>query len=234
MKTVVALLALTLAALQEPPKEEPKAPPPDPFVQKVCDMVRARRDALVSQATGSKVKFEEAVARAAKLDEDILKESSEKLGISVDEVREAWKKRDRKPHKLTYGDGSWVVLGGQDGGLDSDVKGRPVETGELLPSGPSILTHRKPTPPSTDPVPLGKPLKTKDQWWAGASGGDRASFVEGEFARKSKLVEMKEDSKKCATCSGKGTINVNRGGIGLAAVCPRCHGVKEDVLVTYE
>jgi len=28
--------------------------------------------------------------------------------------------------------------------------------------------------------------------------------VEGEFARKSPMVEKKEDSKKCATCNGKG------------------------------
>jgi hypothetical protein len=233
MKTAAALLALVLAALQEPPKEEPKAPPLDPFVQKVCDAVRARIAALVSQATGPKVKFEDAAVRAATLDDEIVKECAEKLELPPDEVRETWKKRDRKPRKVSIGDGSWIVLGGQDGGLDSDVKARPAETGELLPSGPSILTRRKPPPPP-EPVAMGKPLKTKDQWWAGASGAERAAFVEGEFARKSKLVEMKEDSKKCATCNAKGTINVNRGGLGLSVVCPRCHGVKEDVVVAYE
>lgn len=233
MKTIAALAALALAALQEAPKEDPKAPPPDPFVQKVTDMVRARLAAQVTQATGSKVKFEEAVARAAKMEEDILKESSEKLEISVDEVREAWKKRERKPRKLSYGDGSWIPLGGQDGGLDSDLKGRPAEPGELLPSGPSILTHRKPPPPA-EPVPLGKPLKTRDQWWTAASGAERAAFVECEFVRKATMVEKKEDSKKCSTCASKGTVNVNRGGIGLSAVCPRCHGAKEDLLLVYE
>jgi hypothetical protein len=227
------LVAVLFAGLQDPPKEEPKAPPPDPYVQKVTDMVRARCAALVTQATGSKVKFEEAVARAAKLEEEILKESAEKLEISPDDVREAWKKRERKPRKLSYGDGSWIPSGGQDGGLDSDLKGRPAETGELIPSGPSILTHRKPPPPA-EPVPLGKPLKTKDQWWATASGAERAAFVECEFVRKATIVEKKEDSKKCATCNGKGTINVNRGGIGLAALCPRCHGSKEDILLVYE
>lgn len=196
-------------------------------------MVRTRSAALVSQAAGQKVKFEEALALAAKMEEEVVKESAEKLQITPEEVREIWKKRERKPRKLSYGDGSWIVQGGQDGGLDSDVKGRPAETGELLPSGPSILTHRKPPPPP-EPVPLGKPLKTKDQWWTTASGAERAAFVECEFVRKSSMIERKEDAKKCGTCSGKGTINVNRGGLGLSVVCPRCHGTKEDVLVIYE
>lgn len=233
VKMIAGLLALLLGSLQDPPKEEPKAPPPDPFVVKVTDMVRARCAVLVSQAAGSKVKFEEALAKAAKLEEAIVQESAEKLEISPEEVRDAWKKREKKARKLTYGDGSWIVLGGQDGGLDSDVKGRPAETGELIPSGPSILTRRKPPPPP-EPVPLGKALKTKDQWWATASSGERAAFVEGEFARKSSMVEKKEDAKKCGTCSGKGSLNVNRGGIGLTVLCPRCHGTKEDVLVSYE
>ncbi|HLY10142.1 MAG TPA: hypothetical protein VKW04_12615 [Planctomycetota bacterium] len=233
MKTVASLLVLLLSALQDPPKEEPKAPPLDPFVQKVTDMVRARCAALVSQASGQKVKFEEAVAKAATLEEEIVKEAAEKLEISPDEVRDAWKKRERKPRKLSYADGSWIVQGGQDGGLDSDVKGRPAEPGELLPSGPSILTHRKPPPPA-EPVPLGKPLKTKDQWWAGASSLERAAFVECEFVRKSSMVEKKEDAKKCGTCNGKGSLNVTRGGIGLTVLCPRCHGTKDDVLVAYE
>ena len=234
MKTLSSLLVLILASLQEPPKEEPKAPPPDPFVQKVTDMVRARCSALVSAATGQKVKFEEALARAAKMEETILQESAEKLEISPDEVRDAWKKRERKPRKLSYGDGSWVVQGGQDGGLDSDVKGKPIqESTDLVGGGPSILTHRKPPPPA-EPVPLGRALKTKDQWWATASGAERAAFVECEFARKSSIIDKKEDSKKCPTCNGKGSLNVNRGGVGLTVVCPRCHGTKEDVLVAYE
>src|SRR6185436_1154086 len=121
MKTLTAVLLL--ASLQDPPKPEP---PLDPAVQKVCDMVRARTTALVSQLTGNKVKFDDAVAQAAKLEEAIVDESAKKLGVTADEVRETWKKRDRKPRKITYGDGSWIPAGGQDGGLDSQVKGTPV------------------------------------------------------------------------------------------------------------
>jgi len=233
MSLLLRLLALVLVPLQDPPKEEPKAPPPDPFVVKVTDLVRARLAGRVSQAIGPKAKFEEAVAAAAAMEETIVAESAEKLGLTTDEVRDAWKKRERKPRKLAYGDGSWIVLGGQDGGLDSDVKARPAESGELIPSGPSILTRRK-SPPPAEPVPMGKPLQTRDEWWATATSAERAAFVEGEFARKSPMVEKKEDSKKCATCNGKGVLAVRRGGLGLAVVCSRCHGAKDDVLLSYE
>ena len=225
-------LAILLAAAQEP---APKDPAPDPFVQKVSDMVRSRCAALVAQASGSKVKLEEAVAKAAKLDEAIVEEASKKLGITPDEVRDAWKKREKKSRKVTYGDGSWIVLGGQDGGLDSAVKGTPIRDAVdgIVGGGPSILTRRKPPPPP-EPVPLGKPLKTKDEWWTTASSAERAAFVEAEFARKTSMVEKKEEAKKCAACGGKGAVNVSRGGIGLTVVCSRCHGSKEDLVVVYE
>src|SRR5688500_7301847 len=100
MKTLAGALALLLGSWQEAPKE----PPLDPAVRKVCDMVRARGAALASQASGSKVKFDEAVALAAKMEETIVEESAKKLGVTPDEVRDAWKKRDRKPKKITYGD----------------------------------------------------------------------------------------------------------------------------------
>jgi hypothetical protein len=223
---MIASAALLLALLQDPPL--------DPAVQKVVDMVRARTTALVSSLTGSKVKFEDAVAQAAKLEEAIVDESAKKLGMTPDEVRDAWKKRDRKSRKVTYGDGSWIPSGGQDGGLDSQVKGTPVaDSTDLVGGGPSILTRRKPPPPG-EPVPLGKPLKTREEWWATATTGERAAFVEGEFVRKTTIVEKKEESKKCATCNGKGTLNVKRGGIGLTILCNRCHGTKEDLIVVYE
>lgn len=228
MKTALALL---LACAQDPPAKDP---PLDPAIQKVCDMVRARCAALVSQASGSKVKFDEAIAQAAKLEEAIVEESAKKLGMTADEVREAWRKRDRKPRKITYGDGSWIPSGGQDGGLDSSLKGTPVaDSTDLVGGGPSILTRRKPPPPP-EPVPLGKPLKTKEEWWATATSGERAAFVEAEFARKSAMVEKKEESKKCATCNAKGTLAVKRGGVGLTILCGRCHGTKEDLIVVYE
>lgn len=229
--SVAVALTLLLAALQDPPAKEP---PPDPFVVKVGDMVRARCAAQVALASGPKVKLEEATARAAKLEEAVLAEAAEKLGLTIDEVRDAWKKRERKPHKVTYGDGSWVIQGGQDGGLDSDVKGTPIaDSTDLVGGGPSILTRRK-KPPPPEPVPMGKALKTKEEWWAASTPGERAGYVEAEFVRKSALFEKKEEAKKCASCSGKGSLNVKRGGLGLTVVCARCHGSKDDLVVVYE
>jgi hypothetical protein len=206
---------------------------PDPFVQKVSDLVRARAAALISKAAAPKTTPEEALAQAAKLDDAIVDEVSKKLSVTAAEVREAWKKRERKSKTVGYGPGSWIVQGGQDGGLDSAVKGTPVPEDNLMDRGPSILTKRKPPPPP-EPVPLGKPLKTKAEWWAAASPGERSACVEAEYARKSELVEKKEETKKCATCSGRGTLNTNRGGIGLVIVCGRCHGSKEDIVLHYE
>ena len=220
------MAALLVAAQDADPK-------PDPFVQKVADQVRTRLAALVAKSSGAKTPLEEALAQAAKFDDAIVDEVSKKLSVTPDEVREAWKKRERKSKKASFGDGSWIVLGGQDGGLDSSVKGTPVLEDNLMDRGPSILTRRKP-PAAPQPVPLGKPLKTKAEWWTTSTPGERSALVEAEYARKSALVEKKEESKKCPTCSGRGTLNTNRGGIGLVILCGRCHGAKEDLIVEYE
>lgn len=221
------ILSILLLAVQDAP---PKA---DPFVQKVSDLVREKISAQVAHAAGAKTPIDEALAQAAKLDDAIVTEVAKKLSVTPDEVRDAWKRRERKSRKASYGDGSWIVLGGQDGGLDSSVKGTPAPAENLIPPGPSILTKRKPPPPP-EPVPLGKPLKTKAEWWTSSSAAERAALVEAEFARKSALFEKKEETKKCPTCAGKGTVNVNRGGIGLSVVCGRCHGSKDDLLIVYE
>jgi hypothetical protein len=225
-----AALAFLLAFQDAPPR-------PDPFGVKVSDAVRARIAALVAQSSGSKVKLEEAVEQAGKFDAAIVDEVAKKLAVSPDEVRDAWKKREKKARKPTYGDGSWIVLGGQDGGLDSDKKGTPVAgkdfVDSLIDRSPTILTRRKPQAPP-EPVALGKAIKTKAEWWATATPAERAGFVEAEFARKSVLVDKKEETKKCATCNEKGTLNTNRGGIGLVVLCGRCHGAKLDLIVVYE
>lgn len=207
------------------------------LTQDVADAYRQRTAALIAQYAGPKSKIDEAAALALKLDETVVEELAAKFKSTPDAVRDAWKKRERKPKKVQVGDGSWLLLDGQNGGLDSDVKGTPkVErdiADDLIDRNPSVLTKRKkPEPPQ--PVPLGKPIKTRDEWWATATADERRAFLEATWARASKAVEMKGDSKDCVTCRGKGTVNVNRGGIGLTIVCARCHGAKSDVIVTYE
>jgi hypothetical protein len=228
--TWMGALAVLLAARQD---ADPKPVAPDPFVQKVCDLVRSRATSHIDKAAAPKTTLEDALAQAAKFDETILEEVSKKLSATPEQVREAWAKRERKPKKASFGNGSWVVLAGQDGGLDSSVKGTPVPVENLIPPGPSILTRQKPPPPP-EPVALGKPLKTKSEWWTAASPGDRSAFVEAEYAQKSALLEKKEEVKKCPTCSGKGTLSTNRNGVGLVVLCGRCHGSKEDLIIVYE
>jgi hypothetical protein len=224
MMTTVLLWAILQA---------PEAKPQDPFVEKVADSMRSRLSDHLTKASGSKVTLEDALSQMAKLDEVLVEEVAKKLNASPADVRDAWKKRDRKSKRVSYGTGSWIVEDGQDGGLDSDVKGTPVPEENIMDRTPSILSHRKPPPPS-GPVPLGKPLKTKAEWWTASSAGERAAFLEAEWARKSTLVEKKEEPKKCQTCNGKGSLNTNRGGMGLTIVCSRCHGAKDDLVVVYE
>jgi hypothetical protein len=207
------------------------------LAQDVAEAYRARAAALIAHHAGPKREMGEAAAQALKLDETIVEELAAKFKSTPDAVRDAWKKRERKSKKVAVGDGSWTLLDGQNGGLDSAVKGTPkVErdiADDLIDRNPSVLTKRKkPAPP--EPVPLGKPIKTRDEWWATASTDERRAFLEATWARTSKAVEMKEETKDCAACRGKGTVNVNRGGIGLTIVCARCHGAKSDLIVTYE
>jgi hypothetical protein len=206
-------------------------------VDKTADAYRARTAALIARAAGPKSKIDEAAALALKLDETIVEELAAKLKTTPDAVRDAWKKRERTSKKVVVGDGSWALLGGQDGGLDSPAKGTPkVErdvADDLIDRNPSVLTKRKkPEPPQ--PVPLGKPIRTRDEWWAAATTDERRAFLEARYARASKAVEMKEETKDCAGCRGNGTVNVNRGGIGLTVLCARCHGAKSDLIVLYE
>jgi hypothetical protein len=207
------------------------------LLQGVEDAYRQRAAALIAQYAGPKSRIDESAALALKLDETLAEELAAKFKSTPDAIRDAWKKRERKPKKVVVGDGSWALLDGQNGGLDSQVKGTPkVErdiADDLIDRNPSVLTKRKkPAPP--EPVPLGKPIKTRDEWWATATADERRAFLEATWARTSKAVEMKEETKDCATCRGKGTVNVNRGGIGLTIVCARCHGAKSDLIVTYE
>ena len=205
--------------------------------EKIVEAYRARLAALIAHHAGPKAKLEESLAAAAKLDETVVEELAAKFKSPPDAVRAAWKARERKPKKVACGDGSWIHLDGQNGGLDSDVKGTPkVErdiADDLIDRNPSVLTKRKkPAPP--EPVPLGKPIKTRDEWWASSSTDERRACLEAAYARASKAVEKSEETKDCNSCRGKGASNVNRGGIGLTVVCSRCHGAKSDLIVAYE
>src|SRR5688572_22318866 len=95
------------------------------LTQDVADAYRQRTAALIAQYAGPKSKIDEAAALALKLDETVVEELAAKLKSTPDAVRDAWKKRERKSKKIQVGDGSWLLLDGQNGGLDSDVKGTP-------------------------------------------------------------------------------------------------------------
>ena len=99
---------------------------------------------LFSLYGSTKFKIADALQRANKIDEEVVAELAKRMKATPEEINGAWAKREMKPKTVTYGDGSWIVLGGQDGGLDSDMKGTPVaDSTDLVGGGPSILTRRK-------------------------------------------------------------------------------------------
>ena len=95
------------------------------LAQDVAEAYRQKTAALIAQYASPKSKIHEAAALALKLDETVVEELAAKFKSTPDAVRDAWKKRERKPKKVQVGDGSWLLLDGQNGGLDSDVKGTP-------------------------------------------------------------------------------------------------------------
>ena len=84
------------------------------------------------------------------------------------------------------------------------------------------------------PVDLGKKLETSAEWWQNASQTDRKNFIEAEYASTSSCVKkIEEKTKKCTQCQGEGTLKETRSATPCDCKCPRCHGAKEDVAVTY-
>lgn len=165
-------------------------------------------------------RFSEAKAAMMDLDTDIAEEIGRELRSSPDEVRTAWGLRERRVRTVGFASGSWIPLGGQDGGLDTDAKFIPVQR-----------NLAKPPPP---PIDLGLRLDTPEDWWTKAGAFERRDWVEAEYARTSTSVEKKLKERRCPKCLGEGKIPACRRGIDCEARCPRCHGAKFDQSVEYQ
>jgi len=71
---------------------------------------------LFGQYGSTKLKIAEAIAQSAKIDEQVVAELAKRMKATPEEINAAWAKREMKPKTVSYGDGSWIVKGGQDGG----------------------------------------------------------------------------------------------------------------------
>jgi len=184
------------------------------LVRNVPQAYKDRRGALFIQYGSPKLKIAEAIAKALRIDNDLVAEMAKRFKATPDEIQIAWNKRELEPRTVAFGDGSWIAKGGQDGGLDTPAK----TPGDFL--NPS--------------VPLGKPLQRRDDWWATASLYDRRAFIEAEYAKSSPAVKKEVKLKKCVSCRGEGTFKEVRQGVECECKCLRCHGTKDDEIIVYQ
>lgn len=207
------------------------------LAKRVPELYKSKRSSLISQYAGSRYKLNQARQAVQKADDEIMKDLAKKMKSTVDEIAQAWSKREQKPRTVAFGTGSWIVKGGQDGGMDTDAKFTPKprnsgsgvydDYGNLVGGGRSRQQEAK-------PVDLGKKLQTSEEWWSTASSSERRNFLEAEYAMTSgQAKKVKEETRKCGACGGEGTLKVNRMGVSADAKCPRCHGAKDDVIVQY-
>lgn len=216
------------------------------LAQKVPDLFKSKVASYFSQYSSSKYKLSEARGHVQKFDDLALADLAKKLKSTPEDIQTAWGKREPKNRTVSYGTGSWIVKGGQDGGLDSDQKLDPKQMqnqnrnsaiDDFINSfgggNRNMRRSQQPQQPQK-PIELGKKLQTAEEWWSLASPSERRYWLEAEYANTSRLVKkVEEKSRKCPTCNGDGILKSNRMGVPLDAKCPRCHGAKEELSIVY-
>jgi|GEM_PF-1821384 len=201
-----------------------------------------RRAGLLNQYASTKYKIAEVLQKVNKIDEEVVADLAKRNKATPEEINAAWGKRELKPKTVSYGDGTWIVKGGKDGGLDTDQRTQPNANpnknqnnnngGFNFNGGRNNNGGNKGQ--NTQPQTLGKKLETKDEWWATASTSDRRNFVEAEYAKNSSAVKKEVKTKKCTVCKGEGMSKETRQGYPCDCVCSRCHGAKEEEIVIYQ
>ncbi|HVE41731.1 MAG TPA: hypothetical protein VNM14_17700 [Planctomycetota bacterium] len=206
---------------------------------KVPNLWRFKRAELLARA--AQQTFAEARGRLGRLDEEIENDLATRLKASVTEIQVAWHNREQKPRVASYGSGTWIARGGQNGGLDFQTPPPqdPAQSNQdnvLIPIRDSSgrVQYYVSAGPSGGPKwkELGQPLLRQEEWWALVGLSDRRSWLEAEYSATSNRVRrLEERTRKCAACNGGGTLLMRRANITIPALCPRCHGVKEDLAV---
>jgi tetratricopeptide (TPR) repeat protein len=223
------------------------------LAENVPGAYKDRRASLFSQySSATKYKIAEALQHAAKIDEEVVADLAKRMKSTPEEISAAWGKREMKPKTVSYGDGSWIVKGGQDGGLDTDAKTNPAAgngnnnggknnggfgfggNGQGGNGNKGQGGNMGRNNPANQPQPLGKKLETKDEWWATASTSDRRNFIEADYAKNSSAVKKEVKQKKCSVCNGEGIRKETRQGVACECKCLRCHGSKEDDIIVYQ
>jgi len=210
------------------------------LARKVPDLWRARRSTFLSRCAA--LPMADSRMRLARLDDEVMEELARRMKATPLEVRLAWEKRPEKNRVASYGSGTWIVRGGQDGGLDfqdpqAPPQNQPPEPTVYIPikdaEGRTILMV-----PATDsprpPRQLGLRMQTRDEWWVYSGFEHRKDWLEAEYVSQSPFVKkIEEKPVRCPACLGAGLLRAYRSGKGLDVTCFRCHGVRQDVTFLY-
>lgn len=247
--TEVAKANKDLAAQIEKKAKDFESKRVDYLAENVPQAYKERRSSLFAQySSATKYKCSEALQKANKIDDEVVADLAKRMKSTPEEIQAAWGKRELKPKTISYGDGSWIVKGGQDGGLDTDAKTQPNTNtnggnnnggrnngGFGFGGNGNRNNGNKQNPQNANqPQPLGKKLETKDEWWATASSSDRRNLIEAEYAKNSGAVKKEVKTKKCSVCNGEGIRKETRQGVACECKCLRCHGAKEDDIIVYQ
>ncbi len=194
------------------------------LAQKVPDLWRSVRNTLWSKHADRKFKLGEARGAMDRLDEEIAAEVGKKINCTRDEAEKYWGMREQKQQSAGMGTGSWIYLGGQDGGMDYTGSAQQPGGGGGGGDRGKGKGGNQPKPPE-----LGRKLQTSEEWWSTASTTDRLKWLQCYYGLNSGLVKkVKEEDKDCSACGGIGTMKAARGGQIVDVVCPRCHQAKKD------
>lgn len=177
--------------------------------QKVVERWKALISSAVGKYSSSSVTFDEAAKYVGdSMDKEIVDQIAKQFSINDQEVVAYWGKRPNQPQSAGYDSGSWIVGGGTTG---SDYQGSDIPQNEI------------------------RMLQSDLEWWKSASSTTRKKWLTAYYADTSsniKKLEKKNDTK-CSQCRGEGAVPADRGGKRVNVICPRCHGVKNDITITY-
>lgn len=208
---------------------------------KIPDAWKNVRSSLFSEYASNKYKLAEARSATDKMDAEIAKRIGDKFKCTQDEAELYWNKREKKKTSASLGTGTWIALGGQDGGMDftgnpdaGEGSDNPVDDFVKKFGGRNQGGNRgKPQ----KKIEYGKKLQTSEEWWQSVSNSTRKEWLEAYYAMNSALVDRSDlqvEEKNCSACRGEGIIKSVRNGKALDAICWRCHGVKVDQTIPYK
>ncbi len=135
---------------------------------------------------------------------EIIKELSEELKISEENVQNYWENRKQSnEYRFSYRDGTFIV-GMQGQNTSGQIQGRGYSN--------TILRNSR--------------LATPQEWWQSSSSTNRKEWLSAYYFEHN-FDLIRQELKTCPNCSGQGTQYVG----GKIVVCSYCHGLKNERII---